>query len=98
MNIFEQYDKTSKDLCQVSNLITVLVKKYLEDKVGFASEAGNIENIGKTSLNEFGWTILDNNTIQIYYSPYKDRWLDYFDDEKYIKVKYNELLKYKETL
>ena len=97
-NLFEQHDKASRDLCQISNLITELVRKYLEDKVGFAGEAGDTANIGKTNPNEIGWVILDNDTIQISYSPYKDRWLDYWDNDKYIKVKYDELLKYKEVL
>lgn len=96
MNYFEQYNKASREYCQTINIINYLVRNYLEDKVGFAKDAGNKENVGKISINGFDWSILDNNTIQIRYIVCKDRWLDYFD-EKYAKVKYNELLKYKEN-
>ena len=93
-NLFEKYDIASRDLCQVSNHISSLVTNYIKETVGFGGEAGNKNNVGKTNPNEIGWSILDNDTIQISYSPYKDRWLDYWDDEKYIKVKYDELMKY----
>lgn len=93
-NLFEKYDIASRDFCQISNRITSLVTNYIKDKVGFAGEAGDTANIGKTKPNEIGWVILDNDTIQISYSPYKDRWLDYWDNEKYIKVKYDKLMKY----
>lgn len=97
MNYFEKYDTISREYCQLNNIISSLVKNYLKNTVGFAVEAGNTDNIGKTNPNEFSWSILDNDTIQISYSVYKDRWLDYWEDEdKYIKVKYDELLKYKE--
>ena len=97
MNYFEKYDTISREYCQINNIISSLVKNYLKNTVGFADEAGNTNNIGKTNPNEFSWSILDNDTIQISYSVYKDRWLDYYEDEdKYIKVKYDELLKYKE--
>lgn len=97
MNYFEEYNNLSRDYCHINNIITSLVRNYLKNTVGFADESGNYDNIGKTNPNEFGWSILDNDTIEISYSVYKDRWLDYFGDEdKYIKVKYDELLKYKE--
>ena len=97
MNYFEKYDTISREYCQINNIISSLVKNYLKNTVGFADEVGNTNNIGKTNPNEFSWSILDNDTIQISYSVYKDRWLDYYEDEdKYIKVKYDELLKYKE--
>lgn len=96
MNYFEKYDKISREYCQINNIISSLVTNYLKNTVGFVGEAGNIDNIGKTNYNEYSWVILDNDTIQISYSVYKDRWLDYLEDEdKYIEVKYDELLKYK---
>lgn len=96
MNIFEQYNKAQNELCNIRNLISVLVSKYVENTIGFAREAGDSNNIGKTNKDEFGWTILDNNTIQISYAVYEDRWLDYWSDDKYVKVKLNDLLKYKD--
>lgn len=97
MNYFERHSTILREYCQINNIISSLVKNYLKNTVGFAGEAGNTDNIGKTNLNEFSWSILDNDTIQISYSVYADRWLDYCEDEnKYIKVKYDELLKYKE--
>ena len=93
-NLFEKYDIASRDLCQVTNRITSLVINYVKETVGFDGEAGDYNNIGKTNPNEIGWSILDNDTIQISYSPYIDRWLDYCGYEKYIKVKYDELMKY----
>ncbi len=97
MNYFEEYNNLSREYCQINNIIKSLVENYLKNTVGFVGEAGNIDNIGKTSPNEFSWQILDNNTIHISYSVYKDRWLDYWEDEdKCIEVKYDELLKYKE--
>ena len=96
MNIFEQYNKVQREWCHISNLINELVVKYIEDHVGFAGNAGDIDNIGKTNKNECSWSILDNNTIQISYAVYEDRWLDYWSDDKYVKVKLNELLKYQD--
>lgn len=97
MNYFEKYDTISREYCQLNNIISSIVKNYLKNTVGFADEAGNYFNIGKTSPNEFSWSILDNDTIQISYSVYKDRFLDSWNtEEKHIKVKYDELLKYKE--
>lgn len=93
-NLFEKYDIASRDLCQVSNRISSLVANYIKETVGFAGEAGDMNNIGKTNPNEIGWTILDNDTIQISYNTYIDRWLDYMGYDKYIKVKYDELMKY----
>ena len=97
MNYFEKYNELLREHCRINNIISSLVTNYLKSNVGFAGEAGNSDNIRKTNPNEFSWSILDNDTIQIAYSVYKDRWLDYWEDEdKYIKVKYDELLKYKE--
>ena len=97
MNYFEEYNNLSRDYCQINNIITSLVRNYLKNNVGFVDEVGNYYNIGKTHPNEFGWSILSNDTIQISYTVYKDRFLDgCYAEEKYIKVKYDELLKYKE--
>ena len=96
-NLFEKYDIASRDLCQISNRISSIVTNYIKETVGFVGEAGDKNNIGKTNPYEIGWIILDNDTIQISYSPYKDQWLDYWDDEKYIKVKYDELMKYEQV-
>lgn len=96
MNIFEKYNKIHKDWCDISNLISELVSKYVESTIGFAGEAGDSNNVGKTNKSEFGWSILDNDTIQISYAVYEDKWLDYWSDDKYVKVKLNELLKYQD--
>lgn len=96
MNIFEQYIKAQNELCNINNLISVLVSKYVENTIGFAGEAGDSNNIGKTNKGEFGWSILDNDTIQISYAVYEDKWLDYWSDDKYVKVKLNELLEYQD--
>lgn len=97
MNYFEKYNTISRDYCQINNIITSLVRNYLKNTVGFVDESENYDNIGKTRPNEFGWTILSNDTIQISYSAYKDHFFDICNkEEKYIKVKYDELLKYQE--
>lgn len=96
MNIFEKYNKIHKDWCDISYLISGLVSKYVENTIGFAGEAGDSDNVGKTNKDEFGWYILDNDTIQISYAVYEDKWLDYWSDDKYMKVKLDDLLKYKD--
>ena len=79
MNIFEKYNKIHKDWCDISNLISELVSKYVESTIGFAGEAGDSNNVGKTNKSEFGWSILDNDTIQISYavSFHKSQGLEY---------------------
>ena len=94
MNIFEQYTKAQDELYHISNLISELVSKYVENTIGFAGEAGDSDNVGKTNKSEFGWSILDNDTIEISYAVYEDKWLDYWSDDRYITVKLNDLLKY----
>ena len=96
MNIFEQYTKAQDELYRISNLISKLVSKYVENTIGFAGEAGDSDNVGKTNKGEFGWSILDNDTIEISYAVYEDKWLDYWSDDKYITVKLNNLLKYRD--
>jgi len=95
-NLFEKYNKIHKEWCHIRNLINVLVVKYIEDTVGFVREGGNSDNVGKTNKNEISWSILNNDTIQISYAVCEDKWLDYWGDDKYIKVKLNDLLKYQD--
>ena len=94
MNIFEKYYNIQKEYSHLSLQISNLVTKWVEEHVGFAGEAGDRNNIGKTNKSEIGWTLLGNNKVSISYAVYKDRWLDYWSEDIYVDVDYDELLKY----
>ena len=89
MNYFEKYDIISREYCQINSIISSLVRNYLKDTFDFDNEEGNL----------IKWSILDNDTIQILYSVhvYTDDIYSLYDEKvKCIKVKYDEIIKYKE--
>jgi len=80
MNLFEKYKKAFNEYSIYRDQINALVIKYIEKHVGFAGEAGDYNNIGKTNRGEISWNVSINKII-IHCSVYADRWLDYWKDE-----------------
>ena len=95
MNIFERYDSLHRELCHVSAQISEIVGKWVEEHVGFVTDETPYDCCkGLTRPGEFGWSLIGNNKVSISYSVYEDRYGDYWSDEKYVTVEYDELLKY----
>ena len=68
-----------------------------DDKLNLISYAIDFNNGFYYDQNNHIVTFeIDNDTIQISYAVYEDKWLDYWSDDKYVKVKLNELLKYQD--
>ena len=96
-NIFERFDSTHREYCHLSSQISNLVGKWVGEHVGFVTDDTPYDgHTGLTRPGEFSWSLIGNNKVSISYAVYEDRWLDYWSDDKYVKVKLNELLKYQD--
>jgi len=97
MTIFKEYEIVHNSEFKLRNKIKSLVEKYVNEHVGIVTEddIGNPDIIGKTLKSEISWSLNNyDNTISIFYSPITNRYMDYWDDDKEIKVAQKELLKY----
>ena len=95
MNLFEKYDSLNREWCQVSSQISEMVSKWEKENVGFVTDETPYNGYkGLTRPGECGWSIIDHNKISISYAVYEDRYGDYWSDDKYAEVEYDELIKY----
>ena len=97
MTIFKEYEIVRNSEFELRNKIKSLVEKYVNEHVGIVTEddSGNPDIIGKTLKSEISWSLNNyDNTISIFYSPIANRYMDYWDDDKEIKITQKELLKY----
>lgn len=93
MDIFEKYYNLQRDYCQVSNQISTLISEWVKEHIGFVTDDTN-NYVGLTRPGEYSWSLLGNNKVQISYAVYEDKYGDYWSDDKYVTVEYDELLKY----
>lgn len=96
MTIFKEYEIVCNTEFELRNKITTLVEKYINDHVGIVNEndIGDTSIIDKTTKSEISWSLNSDHTISIFYSPIANRYMDYWDEDKEIKITQNELLKY----
>lgn len=94
MNLFEEHNKIFRDFINVNNKISYLVNEWAKKNIGFADDDTPYNgHKGLTRSGEVGWNIIDDNQITISYAVYEDKYGDYWSDNKYITITYDELLK-----
>lgn len=93
-NLFETYNRARSESLRLQNQISRLVENYIDKTVGIVIEddSGNPDIIGKTMKGQISWSIIDSDKISITYSPIANRYIDYWDEDVYITISYDELM------